>query len=117
MMQQTANDVGHVKRASFPNFIRSRSLHVLVGNQLRESLRRWLSPPDPSMKHNISCAAHHEGSAKWFLQGNMFNAWKSTGSLLWIHGKRAHLSRSSSQYHVTVCRVLQLALARAFSGL
>jgi hypothetical protein len=76
---------------------------VIVENQSRENLRKWLSPPDPSTNHNAVRAAHHEGSAKWFLQGNVFNDWKSTGSLLWIHGKRAHLSCSSSRHHLTAC--------------
>ena len=28
----------------------------------------------------------------WFFQGSIYIEWKSTGSLLWIHGKRAFLS-------------------------
>ncbi|KAI0285567.1 hypothetical protein BC826DRAFT_1109284 [Russula brevipes] len=55
-------------------------------NQLRQDLRRWLSPPDPSTNHNIACGAHHEGTAAWFFRGGLFGEWKSTGSLLWIHG-------------------------------
>jgi hypothetical protein len=31
----------------------------------------------------------------WFFQGSIFIEWKSTGSLLWIHGKRAFLSAFS----------------------
>ncbi|KAI0000832.1 NACHT domain-containing protein [Russula compacta] len=68
--QQTANDVDQMKR-----------------NQLRESLRKWLSPPDPSTNHNIAYGAHHKGTATWFFRGDIFEEWKSTGSLLWIHGK------------------------------
>ena len=78
---------------------RSLSLQVLViisraetgitGNQLRDNLLRWLSPPDPSTNHNIACKAHHNGTAEWFFRGNIFNQWKSTGGFLWIHGKRA----------------------------
>jgi len=71
-------------------------------DQLRENLRKWLSPPDPSTSHNIACALRHEGSAKWFFEGSMFNDWKSTGSLLWIHGKRTHLPWFSSRHHLTV---------------
>jgi hypothetical protein len=70
-------------------------------NQLRENLRKWLSPPDPSNNHNIACALRHEGTAKWFFEGSIFNDWKSTSSLLWIHGKRAHIYHSSRQ-HLTV---------------
>ncbi|KAF8496201.1 hypothetical protein F5888DRAFT_415711 [Russula emetica] len=56
-------------------------------NQLRESLMRWLSAPDSSINHNIARKAHHGGTAQWFLQGGIFNQWKSSGSLLWVHGK------------------------------
>ena len=67
---------------------RSEYSNSITGNQLRDSLLRWLSPPDPSINHNIACKAHHNGTAQWFFQGSMFSQWKSTDSLLWIHGKR-----------------------------
>jgi hypothetical protein len=62
-----------------------------AGNQLRDGLLRWLSPSDPSINHNLASKAHHNGTAEWFFQGNIFNQWKSTGSFLWIHGKRVSL--------------------------
>ncbi|KAH9173158.1 hypothetical protein EDB89DRAFT_2242373 [Lactarius sanguifluus] len=55
--------------------------------QLRESLRRWQSPSDPSTNHNIACSLQHEGTAEWFCGGNIFEEWMVAGSLLWIHGK------------------------------
>jgi len=68
-------------------------------NQLRENLRKWLSPPDPSKNHNIACALRHEGSAKWFFEGGMYHDWKSTSSLLWIYGKR--MSLLLSLHHIS----------------
>jgi hypothetical protein len=62
--------------------------HLLTGNQLRESLRRWVNPSDPSTNHNIACDIHHVGTATWFFQGSIFAEWKSDGFLLWIYGKR-----------------------------
>ena len=62
--------------------------NLLTGNQLRECLRRWVTPPDPSTNHNIACDIHHGGTAEWFFQGGIFGEWKSTGSLLWVYGKR-----------------------------
>ena len=59
-----------------------------TGNQLRDSLLRWLSPPNPSINHNIACKAHHNGTTQWFFQGSIYNSWKSTGPFLWVHGKR-----------------------------
>jgi|ERR1700761_7114248 len=64
----------------------------LAGNQLKQLLRAWLSPADPSTNHNIARKAQYKGTAVWFFQGNIFVEWKSTGSLLWVHGKRALLS-------------------------
>ena len=69
-------------------------LNSLTGNQLKQVLRTWLSPADPSTNHNIARKAQHKGTAVWFFQGSIFIEWKSTGSLLWIHGKRAFLSAS-----------------------
>ncbi|KAI0268521.1 hypothetical protein BGY98DRAFT_1101489 [Russula aff. rugulosa BPL654] len=69
-VQEIANDVDEVKR-----------------NQLRESTYKWLSPPDPSTNHNIACGTHHKKTATWFFEGSTYREWKSTGSLLWIHGK------------------------------
>jgi hypothetical protein len=66
--------------------------HALVGNQVRESLRQWVPSPDPSTNHSIACGIQHDGSAQWFFRGRIFSEWKSTGSLLWIYGKRMSLS-------------------------
>jgi hypothetical protein len=57
-------------------------------DQLREKSRKWLSPPDPSTNHNIARKAHHKGTASWFFEGGIFEQWKSSPSLLWVHGKR-----------------------------
>ena len=63
-------------------------LEIPTGTQWRQDLRKWFSSPDPSTNHIISCGAQHEGTAIWFFRGSLFEEWKSTGSLLWIHGKR-----------------------------
>ena len=88
-----AKDVQAIKRESFTSYIDTefRVSRVLVGSQLWESLHRWLSPPDLSTNHNIACRTHHKGTTTWFFQGSIFENWKTTSSLLWIHGKRAHL--------------------------
>ena len=87
---QTANDVDQVKRLSSPNSICAvyGVSPTVSGSLLRESIHKWLSPPDPSSNHNIACSTHHKKTATWFFQGSIFQEWKSTGSLLWIHGKR-----------------------------
>jgi hypothetical protein len=88
--------VDQMTRSSFPNNVDTgyTGSSVLTGNQLRQDLHTWLSPPDPSTNHNIACSAHHEGTATWFFRGSIYQDWKSTGSLLWVHGKRESLSHS-----------------------
>ncbi len=76
---------------------------ILTGNQSRQDLRRWLSPSDPSTNHNIACSAHHEGTATWFFQGNIFKEWKSSGSLLWVHGKRISSTAFDLQHLIEFC--------------
>jgi hypothetical protein len=61
---------------------------MVTGKQIRQDLHGWLSPLDPSTNHEIASNAHHEGTATWFFHGGIFEEWKSTPSLLWIHGKR-----------------------------
>ncbi|KAF8504919.1 hypothetical protein F5888DRAFT_813349 [Russula emetica] len=56
-------------------------------SQLREKLQHWLSPPDSSTNHNLARKAHHKGTTSWFFQGGIFEEWKRSSSLLWIHGK------------------------------
>ena len=70
----------------------------IAGSQLLQNLRGWLSPSDPSTNHNIACGSRHEGTAEWFFKGSIFIEWKTTGSLLWVHGKRT--SMLPFQYYV-----------------
>jgi hypothetical protein len=97
VIKQAANDVDQVKRLSSFNFINTeyRHLHIVSENQLRENIHKWLSPVDPSTNHNIACDTYHKKTASWFFQGSIFREWKSAGSLLWVHGKRA---RSPTSY-------------------
>ncbi len=57
----------------------------------RQDVRKWLSPPDPSINHDTVHSTKHEGTATWFFQGDIYKKWKSAPSLLWIHGKRKFL--------------------------
>jgi len=75
MIQETANKINKMER-----------------DQLQEKIRNWLSPPDPSANHNIARRDHLKGTASWFIESSEFKEWKATGSLLWVHGKRAPLS-------------------------
>ena len=88
-VKEMAGDVDEMRRLSFNlASVDYVVLLILSGNQLRESTHKWLSPPDPSTNHNIACGTHHKKTATWFFQGRIYQEWKATGSLLWIHGKR-----------------------------
>ena len=69
-------------------------LKLSSGDDLQERIRNWLSPPDSSRTHNIARKAHYDGTSTWFTEGSTFEEWKANGSLLYIHGKRAYISRS-----------------------
>ena len=70
---------------------------------MRESLRKWVIPPDPSTNHNIACDLHYGGTAEWFSQGGIFAEWKSAGALLWIYGKRTFFLLFPDSPLITVC--------------
>jgi hypothetical protein len=92
-VQGVDDKLEQVNRSSFSNLFvhHSGSSDVFTGTQLRDNLLRWLSPPDPSINHNVARKVHHDGTSQWFFQGSIFKEWKFTGSFLWIHGKRAFL--------------------------
>jgi hypothetical protein len=95
LIQQAANDLDQMKCSSSPNLVTIiQPYPFLSGKQLRESIHKWLSPPDPSKNHNIARETHHKKAAKWFFQGRIYQEWKSNGSLLWVHGKRSSCSAS-----------------------
>ena len=88
-LHEMLNEMNKMKRLLFlyPTFRRENRRHI-SGIQLQGDVQRWLSPPDPSTNHDFVWSAHHEGTAAWFLESDIYNEWKATGSLLWIHGKR-----------------------------
>ena len=61
-----------------------------IGIEIRKDFRKWIAPPDPSVNYNAASGAHHGGTAAWCLEGNTLADWKTSGSLLWIHGKRIY---------------------------
>jgi hypothetical protein len=84
----------------------SQLSNISTGNQLRDNLLRWLSPPDPSTNHNIASQLRHDGTSQWFCQSNIFREWKFTASLLWIHGKRAFLLVFATRPLIDISRFL-----------
>jgi hypothetical protein len=72
-------------------------LNLSQGNQIEQDVRKWFSPPDPSVNYNTACKAYQKGTAAWFFQGGIFKEWELIDSLLWIHGKRSFLLSFTTQ--------------------
>jgi hypothetical protein len=52
-----------------------------------EKIKRWLSPPDPSINANQARSLRHEGTGMWLLENPVFQSWHSAPSrYLWLHG-------------------------------
>ncbi|KAH9055852.1 ankyrin repeat-containing domain protein [Lactarius deliciosus] len=85
------NKVGSVTQDVKENRVAIQQVvnHVsdLNRNELRQNLRKWIAPPDPSVNYNTASDAHHKGTAAWCTKGNTLANWRTSGSLLWIHGK------------------------------
>jgi hypothetical protein len=61
-----------------------------TGDKLQQDVRNWLSPPDPWKNHNLARESRHGGTGTWWIEGDAYAEWKSSGSLLWVHGKRQY---------------------------
>ena len=94
IIQQTAYSTDEIKCSCLPTNLSVAcwsDLDLFTGNQLKQLLWAWLSSADPSTNHNIAQKARQEGTATWLFEGRIVSEWKTSGSLLWIHGKRASL--------------------------
>ena len=129
-MQQVLSDVEEVKRdvgevkcdveevkclcspTCFASAVRTK---LSPGAQIEQDILKWFSPPDPSINYNTACEAQSEGTAAWFFRRTKFKDWMSTGSLMWIHGKR-ELLLSFIDQRLIVSDFAQPDLGRASSG-
>ena len=85
-----------MKRLLLFFYLRCCSRRYVVGDQLRQDVEHWLSPPDPSTNQKFVGKARQKGTAAWFFESNKLTEWKAKGSLLWIHGKRMYFEYSTS---------------------
>jgi hypothetical protein len=49
-------------------------------------IRRWLLAPDPTINYQKALIERQANTGQWFLEGSLYQAWKSTGSSVWLHG-------------------------------
>jgi len=83
---------------------------------MREDLRTWLTPPDPSINHRNACKTRNSETARWFIQGTTFQAWKDSGSLLWIRGNSTLLLPVLHLWLLTPFPIPQRVQAKPFFG-
>jgi hypothetical protein len=76
--------------------------HTALGEGVLQKLKKWLSPPDPSVNYNIGLRCLHEETAIWFLDSPIFQEWHSAGSLLWIDGKRAFVESGKLSFYLSL---------------
>jgi hypothetical protein len=88
-----------------------RSSPAVMGEEVLQKLKPWLSPPDPLINYTTGLRNQCEETANWFFRRHIFQEWHSTGSLLWIHGKRAFLETSA-----VICLSLTIPAIIAGSG-
>ena len=61
-----------------------------VDGALRDKIRLWLKPPDPTTNYNTAVEARQVGTGAWLIQSQDFVDWMTTrGSFMWICGIRA----------------------------
>jgi hypothetical protein len=67
----------------------------------QDAIQHWLLPSDPFQNYDQARMSRHEGTAQWFLKNKTFVKWESSGSFLWVNGKRMfffELIRSDGLY-------------------
>ncbi|KAH8691230.1 ankyrin repeat-containing domain protein [Talaromyces proteolyticus] len=70
------------------NIQRVRSkLELSEKNEKSRQMLQWLCSVDPSTNHEAAQSKREPGSGMWFLEGSEFNAWKVSGSVLWLNGE------------------------------
>ena len=77
-----------------------------TGDQLRNDLANWLSPPDPFINYNTANDARYGATCMWFIEGDEFKSWKETSSLLWVYGKRMSSRTLCTRTELTTPHVL-----------
>ncbi|RFU78126.1 hypothetical protein TARUN_4117 [Trichoderma arundinaceum] len=66
-----------------------RAVEEAQADKERNGLLERLCDIDPSSSYNAACERHEKGTNKWLVEDDQeFKAWeKTSGSLLWLHGK------------------------------
>ncbi|KIW99546.1 uncharacterized protein Z518_11285 [Rhinocladiella mackenziei CBS 650.93] len=65
---------------------RTDAIHDDVIIEQRNRLSQWLRLPDPSTNYHTALQKRHPETGLWLLNGQDFRDWKSSTSLMWLHG-------------------------------
>ncbi|KAL8647244.1 MAG: hypothetical protein Q9226_006514 [Calogaya cf. arnoldii] len=63
-----------------------QKLESFFDEQSIRKVDQWLDPVDFEINHGAAVKLRHQGTGKWFLQGQAFNEWLNhDNSFLWLH--------------------------------
>jgi Cdc6-like AAA superfamily ATPase len=52
-----------------------------------DKMFQWLSPSDPSVNHNKALSQRHDGTGRWFIEGERLQSFREgQTSFLWLYG-------------------------------
>ncbi|KAK5745281.1 hypothetical protein LTR17_001442 [Elasticomyces elasticus] len=58
-----------------------------MSDPVRNQLKNWLNPPDPTLNHRRSLKLRNRETGTWLLEGDIYNEWKiGMPSFLWLYG-------------------------------
>lgn len=59
---------------------------MVIDTKLIE-IRRWLSPPDPSINYQKALRVRQSDTGLWFLESEVYSKWKrNASSFIWLYG-------------------------------
>ncbi|KFY32241.1 hypothetical protein V493_00374, partial [Pseudogymnoascus sp. VKM F-4281 (FW-2241)] len=77
---------GYIATLTFYHAAASSTLQPMKDTKLVE-IRRWLSPPDPSMNYRKAIKLRQSNTGLWLLEGEVYSKWKrNASSFIWLYG-------------------------------
>ncbi|ELR10083.1 hypothetical protein GMDG_04483 [Pseudogymnoascus destructans 20631-21] len=77
---------GYIATLTFYHAAASSTLQPMKDTKLVE-IRRWLSPPDPSINYRKAIKLRQSDTGLWLLESEVYSKWKrNASSFVWLYG-------------------------------
>ncbi|KAL5344963.1 hypothetical protein ACLOAV_009916 [Pseudogymnoascus australis] len=77
---------GYIVTLTFYHAAASSTLQPMKDTKLVE-IRRWLSPPDPSINYRKAIKLRQSDTGLWLLESEVYSKWKrNASSFIWLYG-------------------------------